>query len=129
MIHVIQTGAYTFVGEWSEMTRTMRKPRVMQVQAAPQGIKVNFVKLIGDPPEIVINAPIASYELTDKVLVDYYRSQVSGIQIVQGIQEVKNTDGTHRHEASKAEKERHGQDGDANHGRRRPLPVGPPDSP
>lgn len=90
MIQVVQAGAYTFVGEWSEMTRTMKKPRVMQVQAAPQGVKVNFVKLIGDPPEIFINAPIASYELTDKGLVDYYRSQVSGIQIVQGIQEVKN---------------------------------------
>ncbi len=42
MITVVQTGAYTFVGEWSEMTRTMQKPRVMNVQAAPQGVRVIF---------------------------------------------------------------------------------------
>ena len=84
MITVVQSGGYSFIGEWYEMAKIMTSPRVMvNKQVSPTEVRCILQKLIGDPKEITISGPIVvTYEPRDKGLIDYYRSEVTGIQLV-----------------------------------------------
>lgn len=82
MIEVVQAGSYAFIGEWNPVTKVMTSPRVMQTrQLSPNESRLVMATIIGSPKEITIHHATVTYT-PDKEIEDYYRSQVSGIQIV-----------------------------------------------
>lgn len=87
MIEIIHSVGNCFIGEWNPGTLILKNPRV--VQKNPAG-GYAMGKIIGEPKEVKITgAIVCTYEPTERALVDRYVSDVTGIQIVSKIQEVK----------------------------------------
>jgi hypothetical protein len=91
MITVVQAGTYSFIGEWNPVTKIMATPRVMQTrQVSASESRLVMATIIGNPKEIQIHIATVSYE-PDKEIADYYRTEVTGIQLVQSVDTMRRT--------------------------------------
>ena len=83
MIQVVQTGGISLIGEWSELTRTMENPRVIQQkQVSPTEARLTFLEITGRPKVITVQYTQAIIYEPEEELARQYRSAISGIALV-----------------------------------------------